>query len=284
MSTEFNAFPIPARNIVDHVAEAEAAAEAAEDAKDAAEAAASQAQAIAGLEGGVTTSPTDTTPGRITKVGDFGLGQTASVPTMPDLNDIGFPSGIFRYEFSALNRPDNDGAGIVLNGSFGSTSKTQLAVRHFSGLSRGTIYSRAYQNDEWTPWRRSYDTLNILGTVSQSSGVPTGAIIQRGSNSNGEFVRFADGTQICTRLVSRTNEPITAGVAGIHVSARHDYTFPASFVAEPTVSLVSNRVSSVGTFALEDGKTTSQWQLRWGRVTPATQNVEADLTAIGRWF
>jgi hypothetical protein len=41
-----------------------------------------------------------------------------------------------------------------------------------------------------------YGKSNILGTVSQSSGVPTGAIIQRGSNANGEFVRFADGTQI----------------------------------------------------------------------------------------
>src|SRR5690606_16392006 len=29
---------------------------------------------------------------------------------------------------------------------------------------------------------------NILGTVSQSSGVPTGAIIERGSNANGEYV------------------------------------------------------------------------------------------------
>lgn len=38
---------------------------------------------------------------------------------------------------------------------------------------------------------------NILGTVSQSGGVPGGAVIQRGSNSNGQFVRFADGTQIC---------------------------------------------------------------------------------------
>lgn len=35
---------------------------------------------------------------------------------------------------------------------------------------------------------------NILGTVSQSGGIPTGAIIQRGSNANGSFVMFADGT------------------------------------------------------------------------------------------
>ena len=35
---------------------------------------------------------------------------------------------------------------------------------------------------------------NILGTVSQSDGVPTGAIIESGSNSNGEWLKLADGT------------------------------------------------------------------------------------------
>lgn len=52
-----------------------------------------------------------------------------------------------------------------------------------------------------------YSPGNIVGSVSQSGGVPTGAIIQRGSNANGEFVRFADGTQICTRY-SVTNSPV----------------------------------------------------------------------------
>jgi hypothetical protein len=45
----------------------------------------------------------------------------------------------------------------------------------------------------------AYSRDNILGTVSESSGTPTGAIIQRGSNANGEFVRYADGTQVCWR-------------------------------------------------------------------------------------
>ncbi|MFH5101210.1 integrase, partial [Citrobacter freundii complex sp. 2024EL-00219] len=34
---------------------------------------------------------------------------------------------------------------------------------------------------------------DVVGTVSQSGGVPTGAIIERGSNSNGEYTKFADG-------------------------------------------------------------------------------------------
>lgn len=47
-----------------------------------------------------------------------------------------------------------------------------------------------------------YSRDSILGAVSQSSGVPTGAVIQRGSNANGEFVRMADGTQTCYAVIS----------------------------------------------------------------------------------
>ncbi|HHL2325285.1 TPA: hypothetical protein ACQ3Y4_005788 [Pseudomonas aeruginosa] len=57
-----------------------------------------------------------------------------------------------------------------------------------------------------------YSRDSILGAVSQSSGVPTGAVIQRGSNANGEFVRFADGTQICivTLLGDGSQQPGTS--------------------------------------------------------------------------
>ncbi|MFL1495729.1 hypothetical protein ACI77E_30595, partial [Pseudomonas antarctica] len=37
----------------------------------------------------------------------------------------------------------------------------------------------------------------IVGTVSQSAGLPTGAIIERGSNANGSYTKYADGTLIC---------------------------------------------------------------------------------------
>lgn len=39
-----------------------------------------------------------------------------------------------------------------------------------------------------------YHRGNILGAVSEDSGVPTGAIIERGRNSNGIYTKFADGT------------------------------------------------------------------------------------------
>ena len=67
---------------------------------------------------------------------------------------------------------------------------------------------------------------NILGTVSQSGGVPTGAVIQRGSNANGEFVRFADGTQICWHNLTIDQDGQFSGNS--RLSGR--WIFPVSFV------------------------------------------------------
>ena len=47
-----------------------------------------------------------------------------------------------------------------------------------------------------------YGRDSILGTVSETDGVPTGAIIDSGSNSDGYWSQFADGTQIETVRIS----------------------------------------------------------------------------------
>lgn len=43
----------------------------------------------------------------------------------------------------------------------------------------------------------SYNQKNIVGPVSQVGGVPSGAIIESGSNANGNYVKYADGTLEC---------------------------------------------------------------------------------------
>lgn len=78
----------------------------------------------------------------------------------------------------------------------------------------------------------------ILGTVSQSGGVPTGAIIQRGSNANGEFVRFADGTQVC---LANRSEVINVAAGG--VQNLPDWTYPATFAS---ITFASASMSNAG--------------------------------------
>ena len=72
----------------------------------------------------------------------------------------------------------------------------------------------------------------LLGTVSQSAGVPTGAVVEFGSNAAGDYVRWADGTQImrAPRLVvgdTAAFQPIAIAAAytGLaYVSVSFDYS------------------------------------------------------------
>lgn len=123
---------------------------------------------------------------------------------------------------------------------------------------------------------------NLLGAVSQTDGVPTGAVIERGSNTNGSYVRFADGTQICdARLVVKPATDATVGVKSVQ------WTYPATFVnASTDVSLsfaiMSSRPDLRGTTS---GGTNSMFGTIYYNETVGTNtDVTAKAMAIGRWF
>jgi len=140
-----------------------------------------------------------------------------------------------------------------------------------------------------------YARNNILGTVSESSGVPTGAIIERGSNANGEFVKYADGTMIHTLDFTMTYVGSTELSFGTH-------TFPVSFISRPSVTITP---SGSGTLEATTGTAAQQrsgalspigWltnanstvlTCRSNRTSVAFQSgdsFEFGLIALGRWY
>ncbi|WP_313522504.1 hypothetical protein [Shinella sp.] len=70
---------------------------------------------------------------------------------------------------------------------------------------------------------------DIVGTVSQSGGVPTGAIVERGSNANGEYVKFADGTLICTKTVTIDTSDVNTQTYRMQLTT----SFAAAFAVAP---------------------------------------------------
>lgn len=247
-----------------------------------------------------TQSATDTTSGRLMRVGNFGLGVFQDdQPSSLRISDAfqSLPSGFFSGPGSSgANYPNSTARfypfiNSIRRAGSGSWNEVRLFL---AGLSRLTIGV----SDSAGPWAYSeiFTQHNILGTVSQSDGIPTGAIIQRGSNSNGEFVRFADGTQLCWVLKAvQLADPV----------AQTDMTlsYPASFLGVPTGFYgggpdnaggagFSNKLKAI--HLLEVAARNSDWR---GRLTPAVASLHNsselpdpgtvfDLScfAIGRWF
>ena len=131
-----------------------------------------------------------------------------------------------------------------------------------------------------------YHRGNVVGTVSESSGDPTGAVIERGSNANGEYVKFADGTMISTFFGSLPGTSL----------GRNIWTFPVQFASTPPLLLGDTASTSIDVrntrfmsiYTRNDSS--AAWITKEVRTTSATGTVSANplndcnMLAIGRWY
>lgn len=106
-------------------------------------------------------------------------------------------------------------------------------------------------------------------------------VVERGSNANGEYVRFADGTQICTFAGADQNVNTASGNMFIS-DALATWTYPAAFSDTPTAAgqpeSASNRVT---TFL---SSTSTSIGYRQMGASSSTALVRTRLQAIGRWY
>nr|WP_237681217.1 hypothetical protein [Agrobacterium tumefaciens] len=189
------------------------------------------------------------------------------------------------WRLLARKGTDGTGTGDVI----GPSSATDGAFAGFDGTT-GNLIKELSATQALTTLKGAgaYAKDNIRGTVSQASGVPTGAIIESGSNANGYYVRYADGTQICTLISDLTSEAWTTGygAAFYRPTTGADWTFPAAFSAPPALSGSGSAAS--GPIIIEFYGTVSSTSVT---ITPyATSSLGAGaakfvrVTAIGRWF
>lgn len=123
----------------------------------------------------------------------------------------------------------------------------------------------------------------IVGTVSQSGGTPTGAILERGSNANGEYLKFADGTLICygsgsgTTGTELTNQYGAGGITYAAISV----PFPAIFANTNYSFIAKSRAR--GMVELSSSRTNSACLVQIRHASPS-QLVDFDFSITGRWF
>jgi len=239
----------------------------------------------------VQSSPSDTTAGVLMPVGAFGLGGVAekygSTGNYNTSYGIGSSKFIGHPSSSAApsNRPfaDNLGAAGVQVFAADNNRGMQLMVQvqKTQNDRNNRLVVRSYDG-AWNNWTEIYTSQSVVGPVSHVSGTPTGAVIERGANANGNYVRFADGTQICTRLcdmdVATTNTQAFALSATFstgpiaHFSHLDSAPHPSLFLPNiercmSTTAFVRLKLATAGT---ANG--------------PGTNSERLGVTIIGRWF
>ena len=202
-----------------------------------------------------------------------------SVPVSAGDTDAIVDNGMYYADLTDSNKPTPN----ILVASLMRTANigAQLAFSRDAANS-GRLFNRAKISGGWSDWYEIFTQHSILGDVSQTAGTPTGAVIERGSNSNDDYVRFADGTQICSTEISGV-DAVTA-VGSLYSSGALVWTFPAAFSDDSWTGggRFKNSTAGLSVHLAGTGLTTS---------SPVTAYSTTGLTgrtlgifAIGRWF
>lgn len=119
--------------------------------------------------------------------------------------------------------------------------------------------------------------LPVVGTMGS-------AVIERGSNANGEYIKWADGTMICT---------FNSGYLGSDKSTLNTCVFPAAFISKPKVypaiSLYEENVNTTLATGFVFTARLADTSLTYCKVAAISlngvplSNGDGNLIAIGRW-
>lgn len=180
--------------------------------------------------------------------------------------------------------------------------QTKKLATDISSFTTSTTRTHTYPDDNMNfgslPAKYAFRRGNILGTVSQTGGTPTGALIETGSNSNGRYARFADGTQICwgalqldMAIVSRCSGTWTFPAAFVDAAYRVSSEYKPNNGADAVTTVFSDAAPTAREILApaHGGKTTTTVAIAGNTITGATDfdagdHLYVDVIAIGRWF
>jgi len=220
------------------------------------------------------------TIGRLYFSGNDGVGAIpaafidAAIDGAPSVNDM--PGRlVFSTTLDGAATP-TERMRITNAGNVGIGTTTPSTLLDVAGTANATNITRGGS--------QVYSRNNILATVTQSAGVPTGGIIERGAVSptnRGQYIRYADGTQICWSYNAGDLASSSSSGNVFRTTTEVTWTFPVAFIEAPVVTVstdIASRWGAVGAV------TSTTVDFRQYSATSVTATVATKLMAVGRWF
>lgn len=141
-------------------------------------------------------------------------------------------------------------------------------------------------DDNTTNNSNAIGNLSNLNTTNKNNLVSAiNSIVESGSNANGNWIKYADGTMICTKTISAIT-PITSPWGALYESGDVILgQFPQAFISNPRVSVTNNSSAGALIEAVMDVTTTSAGKCWLCRGTSRDSQLPyvLDIIAIGRW-
>lgn len=146
------------------------------------------------------------------------------------------------------------------------------------------MYEKTNWVDGETPL--SAQNMNKIENQLEQNTNDIAGIIESGSNSNGSWVKFSDGTMMCRGIVTTGDVTFTAW-GSLYQYEVPSVSFPSSFIDVPHIDFTSNNPSTEYNYCLEAGtyQTTKSETgiMRVVRPLATTGRIQIKWTAIGKW-
>lgn len=129
--------------------------------------------------------------------------------------------------------------------------------------------------------------LTQLNTTNKSNLVGAiNSVVESGTNSNGDYIKYSDGTMICTKKITFTNVVINTAWGSVYESASKlnfgDYAQEFIEIPNVSITLAGGSTCFCETFS---GRTKtaigSTWL--WKPAVEAKGTMTFDVIAIGKW-
>ena len=196
----------------------------------------------------------DSAVGRLLKVGDFGMAGYAVPAASIDSIISGTISG---YSLGTTGVLPTGSSGSILTMSRSGRRQVMLAISDFGYSSTPNAYIASNDGTAFADWQEIATSAND-------------ALIESGSNANGNYTKFPDGTLIC-RIANASS---SSGVA--------TWTFPSAFIATPQVSATIASADTANYSCLVASKSATAVTYNvWSGATRVAKGV--DIIAIGVW-
>ena len=122
----------------------------------------------------------------------------------------------------------------------------------------------------------SDDDMNEIKSV-----VNAGVVVESGTNANGNYIKYGDGTMICWDTKTYYGMQITGGYQGVYYANTGSITFPQEFIEAPHIIATAHIAG--GGYSMYGGVTGSAFSGFVWKTQSATINVPLTWTAYGKW-
>jgi len=177
------------------------------------------------------------------------------------------------------------GVGLVY-GNLGDGNGTRVVLNTNTDTAAGGYAVSVIGQRQWTDTRYAEIAGGAAANFTAMPQVGGDPIVESGSNSDGEFTKWADGTMICFMSENISDTDVNTATGGLFVSAQLSWTHPVVFVGDrPTISLGGGGGFSNGTGflgqALATLTTTNYYVV--SAISGTNVNPPISITTIGRW-